>query len=254
MTACPCPSWFCSSVRRSSRRSSGLQSWLWFAVQQIAFGVLAGFMMGGFGGMLMVFAVRRGWMARQAYQLAMLSLAVLAWALAEHGIHGNGFIAAFCAGIGLLIAYHTSHEERPRFDEAWVDLLIYFVFFYFGMVAVPWLHSLTWRYWLYAALSLTLVRMGAVALAMLGIKLQWESVLFLGWFGPRGLASVVLVLIYLQRLDGFTVDDAIVLATVATVLLSIVAHGLSAVPGARRYGSRLDGRDLGSDTMEYRGA
>jgi NhaP-type Na+/H+ or K+/H+ antiporter len=221
--------------------TGGLQSWLLFALRQIGFGVLVGLGVGWLGGKLMVSADRRGWMDGKSRQLALLSMAVLAWALSEHGLHGNGFIAAFHAGIGLLLSYRNTDQPQPHFDEAWVDLLIYFIFFYFGISVCPALSFLTGQFWLYAILSLTLVRMVPVAISMIGVGLRPASTLFLGWFGPRGLAAIILALIYLEEVAhiGINVNMTILLAGAATVLLSLVAHGVSAIPGINLYAHQL---------------
>lgn len=229
--------------------TGGLQSWLLFALRQIGFGVLVGLGVGWLGGKLMVSADQRNWMDGKSRQLVMLSIAVLAWALAEHGLHGNGFIAAFYAGIGLRLSYRSSDQPRPHFDEAWVDLLIFFVFFYFGISAGPMLSFLTGQFWLYAILSLTLVRMVPVAISMIGVGLRPASTLFLGWFGPRGLAAIILALIYLKEVEQIDVNTTIILAGTATVLLSIVAHGASANPAINVYTRRLT--DLKPGDPEY---
>lgn len=232
--------------------TGGLQSWLLFALQQIGFGVLVGLGVGWLGGKLMVSAGQRGWMDGKSRQLALLSMAVLAWALAEHGLHGNGFIAAFFAGMGLLLSYRNTDQQQSHFDESWIDLLIYFVFFYFGISVAPALSSLTGQFWLYAILSLTLVRMVPVAISMIGVGLQPASTLFLGWFGPRGLAGIILALIYLEEVEhivGIDVNTTILLVGAATVLLSIVAHGVSANPGINLYARRLT--DLKPGDPEY---
>jgi len=217
----------------------GEQSWLAFAAQQIGFGALVGLGIGWLGGLLMTHAVGRGWMVRKAVQLAMLALAVLSWWLADHALGGNGFIAAFVAGSAVRMRYEDAHEHMTRFDEAWRDLLVYMVFFAFGVIAAPELGRITGQLWLYALLSLTFVRLLPVALSLVGTKLQPASVLFVGWFGPRGLASIILGLFYLENQTRLGVNSTIVLAMIATVLLSVLAHGLSANPAIRLYAGQV---------------
>lgn len=224
------------------------QPWLVFAAEQIGLGVLVGLAIGGVGGKLIPSFVCRGWIADGAKQIAMLSLAILAW-LAADAIGGNGFIAAFVAGGTLRMGYSHADKHMDEFMEGGGDLLIYFVFFYFGLVAAPWLPYITLTVWLYGILSLTLVRMLPVALSMRGRKLQPVSVLFMGWFGPRGLASIVLGLIYLEELTVISVNSSILLAMIATVLLSIYAHGISANPAIKLYARRMAG--LGTDAPEF---
>jgi NhaP-type Na+/H+ or K+/H+ antiporter len=223
--------------------------WLVFTVKQIGLGVLVGLGLGLLGGWLMTRAEQRDWMAGKARQLAMLALAVLAWWLANHVLGGNGFIAAFVAGSALRFSYEKAHQHMAHFEEAWGDLLLYFVFFAFGLIAGRGLPGITGVIWLYALLSLTVVRMLPVAISMIGTKLQPASVLFMGWFGPRGLASVVLGMIYLEEVASIDANSNIVLAMIATVLLSVLAHGLSANPGVKLYSSRI--AKLDSDAPEY---
>ncbi len=138
----------------------------------------------------------------------------------------------------------NSDSARPagtacEFTEDWGQLFDYFVFFFFGTVVAGTWSQFTPSVLLYAVLSLTLVRMVPVALALRGTGLSRASVLFMGWFGPRGLASIVLGLVYLEQeahLDG---ESTIRVAVMATVMLSIFAHGLSALPGIRLYAKRI---------------
>ena len=105
-------------------------------------------------------------------------------------------------------------------------------------MAKDWVH-LTPAVLLYAVLSLTLVRMAPVALALRGTRLSRTTVPFMGWFGPRGLASIVLGLVFLEQEAHLGGESTIRLAVVATVLLSIFAHGLSALPGIDLYARRI---------------
>ena len=197
----------------------------------------------------MTWAEGRGWMAKEAKQLALLALAVLSWGLAEHALGGNGFIAAFVAGGALRMRYEDAHRHMTRFDGAWGDMLVYFVFFAFGVIAAPALRRIPGPLWLYALLSLTLVRLLPVAISLIGTRLQPASVLFMGWFGPRGLASVVLGLLYLEAVTSIGANAKIALAVIATVLLSVVAHGVSANPAIKLYARRM--ADLKPDAPEY---
>jgi NhaP-type Na+/H+ or K+/H+ antiporter len=107
-------------------------------------------------------------------------------------------------------------------------------------MAMPELRHLAAPYWIYAVLSLTLVRMLPVGIAMLGTRLQISSKLFLGWFGPRGLASIILGLIFLEQKTNLPVEPIIILVIIATVLMSIFAHGISAAPAINLYARQLD--------------
>jgi len=112
----------------------GEQSWLAYTVQQIGLGLLVGVVIGWLGGFLMTRAEERDWIIDEAKQLALLSLAVLAWGIAEKMIGGNGFIAASVAGGMLTLSYEQANRHIAEFNEAWGDLLIYFVFPLFAVV------------------------------------------------------------------------------------------------------------------------
>ena len=225
------------------------QSWLTFAVRQVGFGVVGGVVVGLLGGWLMTRAERRNLITADAKQLALLALAVLSWGLTDHLLGGNGFIAAFVAGSFLHLSYDNARAQMAEFDEAWRDLLVYFVFFAFGLMAGRALPNMTGTIWLYALLSLTVVRMLPVALSLIGTRLQPATVLFMGWFGPRGLASVVLGMVYLEEVTDISANSTIVLAMAATVLLSVLAHGISANPLIKLFAGRLT--NLEPDAPEY---
>jgi NhaP-type Na+/H+ or K+/H+ antiporter len=192
---------------------------------------------GGAGGYVVHVARRRGWVEAGFAGSAVLALAVCAYACAL-ALHGNGFIAAFTGGL----AYGATSGKRgeplvPYVEEtgALVSLLVWLAF---GAIAVvPAFEGLTWQRVLYAALSLTVIRMVPVALALAGRRLGRAAVAFVGWFGPRGLASVVFALLALEDL-GQPAEPAVSVIAF-TVLLSVVAHGLTANPLAQRYGPRL---------------
>ena len=216
------------------------RSWLVFTAQQVGLGVLVGLVVGWLGGWLTASAGKRSWMTRAAQQLALIALAILSWWLAEKVVGGNGFIAAFTAGALVREGYQDAHERMAEFSEAWGDILIYFVFFFFGLLALPELTNIIGPMWVYAVLSLTLIRMVPVGMAMLGTRLHTSSILFLGWFGPRGLASIILGLIFLEEKANLTNEATITLIVIATVLLSVFAHGISTAPGIALYGRNLD--------------
>ena len=223
----------------ASVTSSGQdRSWIVFTVQQIGFGLLVGLVIGWLGGWLAANAEKKGWMIKAAQPLAMIAIAILSWWLAEKVVGGNGFIAAFIAGVLVREGYQDAHERMAEFSEAWGDLLIYLIFFFFGLMAMPQLKNLIPPYWIYALLSLTLVRMLPVGLAMIGTRLHISSILFLGWFGPRGLASIILGLIFLEQKTNLSVEPVIILAVISTVLLSVFAHGISAAPAINLYARR----------------
>jgi len=208
------------------------------AVAELAVGVVVGVAVGSVGGWLVGLARRRGWAAEGFAGSAVLGLAICAYASAL-ALHGNGFIAAFIGGL----AYGAMGGQRgarlvPFVEEtgALVSLLVWLAF---GSVAVVTaLQSLTWQIVVYAVLSLTAIRMVPTAVALVGARLGRAAVVLVGWFGPRGLASVVFALLALEDIGHPAADQAVAVITI-TVLFSVVAHGVTADPLARRFGPRL---------------
>ena len=208
------------------------------AVAELAVGVLVGVAAGGAGGLLVNAARRRGWATEGFGGAAVLGLAVCAYA-SSVAVHGNGFIAAFVAGLAFGTAGGRRGEPLVPFVEESGALVSLLVWLAFGAVAlVPALESLTWQMVLYAILSLTVVRMVPVLIALAGARLDWATSILVAWFGPRGLASVVFALLALEDLGGAAAKPAVAVITL-TVVLSIVAHGATAEPLATRYASRL---------------
>ena len=207
------------------------------AVAELAIGLAVGAAVGAGGGWLIKVGRRRGWVAEGFAGTAVLGLAACCYATSV-ALHGNGFIAAFVGGLGFAATGDLAAQLVPFVDEtgALVSLLVWLLF---GVIAVvPALESLTWQIAVYAVLSLTVIRMLPVAISLLGSGLGRATVAFVGWFGPRGLASVVFGLLALEDL-GEQVAKPAVAVIAFTVLLSVIAHGLTADPLAKRYGARL---------------
>ena len=170
------------------------------AVAELALGVLIGAVVGGAGGFIVNVARRRGWAEGGFAGSAVLALAVCAYACAL-ALHGNGFIAAFVGGLAYRLCGGPRGERLVPYVEETGALVSLLVWLAFGAVAVwPALQDLTWQTVLYAVLSLTLIRMVPVALSLVGANLGHYAVAFVGWFGPRGLASVVFALLALEDL------------------------------------------------------
>jgi NhaP-type Na+/H+ or K+/H+ antiporter len=151
------------------------------------------------------------------------------------GLHGSGFIAAFVAGAVFRFAYRRDPAPLTELGEELGSVLNGVTFVLFGAVLLgPALTQLTWELALYAVLSLTVVRMLPVLVAMLGSGARGPTVAFLGWFGPRGLASIVFAVIVIEE-SRLPHETLITLAIYVTVGLSVLAHGLTAAPLAGRY-------------------
>jgi NhaP-type Na+/H+ or K+/H+ antiporter len=159
--------------------------------------------------------------------------------LASEATGASMFIAAFVAGLAVQVGFKEAGLHSVEFAEEWGQLLNLSVFFLFGLLVARDWQDFTVAHVLYAVLSLTVVRMLPVALALIGTRLNWATVLFMGWFGPRGLASIVLGLVYLKQETHSPGEPTIRLAVMVTVLLSIFAHGLRALPGIHLYAAKI---------------
>ncbi|HTX96904.1 MAG TPA: cation:proton antiporter [Mycobacterium sp.] len=213
-----------------------------FLGEQLGYGTLIGIGIGALGGWLLGLAHRTRWMATPLGELGVVALPLLCVIAAEE-TGASMLIAAFVAGFAVQFGFDAAGQQGVEFTEKWGQLFNYFVFFFFGaVVAGSWGHF-TPAVLLYAVLSLTVVRMAPVALALNGTRLSHATVLFMGWFGPRGLASIVLALMYLVQETALPGTSTIRLAVIATVLLSIFAHGLTAQPGIGLYARRIAALD-----------
>jgi NhaP-type Na+/H+ or K+/H+ antiporter len=225
--------------------------WIRFTLEQIGFGVLVGIGVGLAGGWLVRWASNREWMTGSFQRLALLALALVAWALADT-VGGNGFIAAFIGGLVVGPTVERVGERLLRFTDAEGQLLNLSVFFIFGVLVLGLLDALTWQIVLYVLLSLTVVRMLPVAVALLGTHLRGVSMLFAGWFGPRGLASIVLGLIVVSEAPLLAGREEIEMAVALTVLFSVLLHGVTAAPLSAVYARRVE--EMAADAPEKQGA
>jgi NhaP-type Na+/H+ or K+/H+ antiporter len=219
----------------AAHAAEGSQNWLLFGALQITLGPLAGVIIGWLGGRLMDEAITNKWMAETFEGAAILGVALVAFTSAEM-IGGNGFISAFVAGLiyGNVVRHRCAFVFE--FAEAEGQILTLLTFLIFGAVILPEaFHHLGWAVALYAILSLTIIRLGPVAASLAGAGVKAPTTLFLGWFGPRGLASILFALFVLEEFE-IPASEQILTITIVTVALSILAHGASAAPAARRYG------------------
>lgn len=224
----------------ASDESGGVLS----AALELAIGVAVGLSLGYVSAKLIVLASRRRWVLHGGRRLAVLATAVGGYALATV-FGGNGFIAAFVAGIAFGAAFPRNLaevEEVAELPELLGEVLALAVWFLFGATLLPVaFHYFSPTTIVYVVLSLTVVRMLPVALGLTGAGMDAPTVMFIGWFGPRGLASVVFALLAIEELvDSDAVGQAVSVVAL-TVLLSVVAHGVSARPLARRYAGHHGG-------------
>jgi NhaP-type Na+/H+ or K+/H+ antiporter len=205
-----------------------------FLLEQLGYGTLVGLSVGLIGGWLLGLSHRKEWMAEPFAQLGVVALPI-ACVLVSEAVGASMFIAAFIAGLATQAGFSEAGKHSVEFTEDWGQLFNYFVFFLFGLLVTRNWTQFGFAVVVYSVLSLTLIRMVPVAIALKGTHLSWPTLLFMGWFGPRGLASIVLGLVYLEGETGLPGEETIKLVVMATVLISIVAHGLSALPAINHY-------------------
>jgi sodium/hydrogen antiporter len=203
--------------------------------EAIGYGVLFGVLGGAAAGAVVRVSVQRGLVLPTWLQVVPVAGAVLAYTSAD-AAGGSGFVAAFVGGLVFGGLRRRIGGEVGYLVEELGGLLGAATFVVFGATLLePALSDITPAVLVYALLSLTVVRMLPVALAMLGTGARWPTVAFLGWFGPRGLASIVFAVLLVEE-TGELPHEGLVLATIfVTVGLSVLLHGLTAAPLARRY-------------------
>ena len=206
----------------------------------IGIGLVVGLLLAVVGGFALRTCASRGWVSGTWLQMPIIALALLCFALAQW-LGGSGFIASFVGGLtfGALTKRHK--EQFLDAAEGTADAVAMITWFTFGTVILAQLlPAVSGQVLAYALLSLTVVRMLPVYLCLIGKGFQADTLLFMGWFGPRGLASIVFVVMVIgEKLPG---NETIVAAVVWTIVLSIVLHGVSANSFASIYGRRVDAR------------
>jgi NhaP-type Na+/H+ or K+/H+ antiporter len=213
---------------------SGDRSPATLLVEEIGYGVLGGVVAGLFIALIVKEAGRRDLIAEAWRQAIPAAGAALAYGIAS-GLHGSGFIAAFVAGMVFRLALDRDPGELNQFTEELGSVLNGVTFVLFGAILLgPALGELTWQLALYALLSLTVVRMLPAVIAMAGSRARGPTLGFVGWFGPRGLASIVFAVIVVEE-SNLPHETLIEQAIYLTVGLSVLAHGLTAAPLADRY-------------------
>lgn len=200
--------------------------------EQLGLGVAVGLGIGWGGGLLLRLARSAGWIAKPYVQIAVVALPVFCILLSE-AVGASMFIAAFVAGLAAQRGCPDVGRRSVEFAEDWGQIVNLAVFFLFGMMIASAGLPPGARPWVYAVLSLTVVRVLPVFAALAGSGLDRRTVAFMGWFGPRGLASIVLGLVYLEHKLQLPGTEETRHAVMAAVLLSVFAHGLSAAPGIR---------------------
>jgi NhaP-type Na+/H+ or K+/H+ antiporter len=208
-------------------------------VEEIGIGLVVGLLLTALAVGLLKFAKRRNWLTETWIQVQVVALALACFAAAQF-IGGSGFIAAFSGGLLFRALAKEHREEFLLAAEGTGDTMALITWVIFGAAVISKaLGNFSWIVVIYSILSLTLIRMLPVYISLTGLQADNESKLFVGWFGPRGLASVVFAVIVLNA--NLPNGGILAMTVVCTVILSIILHGISANPWARGYGERSRG-------------
>jgi NhaP-type Na+/H+ or K+/H+ antiporter len=216
--------------------------WILFAIEQIGLGILVGLVIGIVGGYLVHKAHEKGLMTGRFQWIGFLALAVISYVVAT-AVGGSGFIAAFVGGFATTLTGRGVGESMIEFTSTEGEIFSLGVFFVFGVIVASLIPGITPLVIFYAVLSLTIIRMLPVAVSFIKSGLRSETVLFMGWFGPRGLASIVLLLITLNDAPDIPGLPIIAVVVSTTVLISVFAHGISANPAIAWYARKMASSD-----------
>ena len=209
--------------------------------EELGIGMAVGLSLAGVGELLLRWCFKQGWVTQVWKQVTVVGLAIACFSIAD-SLHGSGYIAAFTGGLlfGYLAKEHT--HKLVLAAEGTGETLALVTWMMFGiMVISPVLKFFTWEVVVYALLSLTVIRVVPIFLSLAGTGESVSRRLFLGWFGPRGLASIVFAIIVLDaEVPG---AETMALVVICTVLMSLVAHGVSANPLAKWLGRKESDAD-----------
>lgn len=176
-------------------------------------------------------AIKAQWISEQWLIVPALAMGILAFSLAQL-LGGSGFIAAFCGGLLFGEKLHGAYHEEIETNEIDGEILSLLTWLLFGTLAMNIIADIRWPHLVYAALSLTVIRMLPIVLSLVGTPLAIHQKLFIGWFGPRGLASIVFAIMILE--SHVANAELIVNTATTTVILSVLLHGITANPLAKR--------------------
>jgi NhaP-type Na+/H+ or K+/H+ antiporter len=222
-----------SVVGEGSGHSSSAMS---LVAQELGIGMAVGMGLALFAAILLRWCWKQGWVSGVWIQVTIVGLALASFSIAQ-SLHGSGYIAAFTGGLlfGSIAKEHT--HKLVLAAEGIAETLALVTWLLFGAIVIgPVLKLIDWNVLLYALLSLTVIRIVPIYLSLAGLGESVSSRLFLGWFGPRGLASIVFAIMVMNA--GVPHANYLVIVVVCTVFLSLIAHGLSAMPLARWIGKK----------------
>ena len=210
--------------------------------EEIGIGLVVGLSLTALGSLFIEYCWRKGWITEIWLQIPVVVLAIACFAAAQ-SLHGSGYIAAFVGGLLFGHFAKSGTHKLVLAAEGAGELLAMVTWIIFGAAVIGQVWGdMTWQIVLYAVLSLTLIRMLPMVFALRSTTEPLESKLFLAWFGPRGLASIVFAVIVI----GYELPNESVLinTVVCTVTFSVIAHGLTANPLSRVFSARMKRQEV----------
>jgi sodium/hydrogen antiporter len=210
---------------------------LGYLVEEVGIGVIVGGVVATAAFYILREGESRGWIGHSWRAILLVALAVAIFSLTQH-VEGSGFIAVFVGGL-ILNNLHPDHKGSLLHGAEGVgELMAMSTWVIFGAIVVPLaIVHFTWQILLYIVLSLTVVRMLPIAISLIGSGIGPRTSVFLGWFGPRGLASIVFGVMIIGK--GLTFQEPLILVVTCAVILSVFVHGASATMLGERLGPRL---------------
>ena len=221
------------------------------ALLELGGGIPVGVGVGVLGGLLLGWSRKKDLSSPRTRALGVLGVPILGFFLAE-AVGAEPFISVFVAGLGFAgsAAWTDQEPSSLGITEALSEPLGMAVWLVFGLAATPFmLTRIGWPEVGFALLSLVVVRPLALGLSLLGTRLRWQSIAFVGWFGPRGLVTIIFVLLALESLEPVEIGRQVIATAALTVFLSVLAHGLTAEPLASRYGAWVSRVQPGMELM-----
>lgn len=210
-------------------------------VHELGIGLAVGVSLTAVGTWLLRWCLKRGWVTEIWKQVTVVGLAIACFSVAQ-SLHGSGYIAAFTGGLLFGFKAKEATHKLVLAAEGTGETLALMTWMLFGAIVIGQaVKHFTWEMVVYALLSLTVIRMLPIFLSLTGTGQSTASKLFLGWFGPRGLASLVFAIIVLNK--GVPGGEFVAMVVVLTVFLSLVAHGISANPLAKLLGKKESMRE-----------
>lgn len=207
-----------------------------YVLMQIIIGPAVGAALGWLGSVLINWSAKKQYSEHFFQGIAIVAIAIMAYVLADQ-LGGNGYMSAFCAGMFFNADSKKTLERGQEFGEFLSQPLALFVFFVFGATILPqFIAYMTMPVVIFSLLSLTLLRMIPVLISLVGTKIPMREQLFMAWFGPRGIASILYFLLMVNHVPTLKDQNTLWATVTLTVTLSIMLHGITAVPYANWLG------------------